>query len=54
MADDLKRVGIKLTAEGAEAFQGSLKSVNAEIKKSVQEFAKARAEYDKNTSSTIS
>ena len=52
MADDLKRVGIKITAEGAEDFKGSLKEVSAVMKNNRAELKLAQSQYDKNTSVT--
>ncbi len=52
MADDLKRVGIKITAEGAEDFKGSLKEISAVMKNNRAELKLAQSQYDKNTSVT--
>ena len=52
MADDLKRVGLKFTAEGAEDFKSALKSVSASTKENYSELKLAQSQYDKNTSST--
>lgn len=51
MADDIKRVGIELTAEGAKDFTTSLKEVSAATKEAYSELKLARSQYDKNTSS---
>lgn len=52
MADDLKRVGIKLTAEGARDFKSELKECTAATKENYSELKLAQSQYDKNTSST--
>ena len=52
MADDLKRVGIKLTAEGARDFKTELKECTAATKENYSELKLAQSQYDKNTSST--
>lgn len=52
MADELKRVGIKLTAEGAEDFKGSLKDISAEMKNNRAELKLAQSQYDSHTSVT--
>ena len=52
MADDLKRVGIKITAEGAEDFKGSLKELSAVMKNNRAELKLAQSQYKYNTSIT--
>lgn len=52
MADDLKRVGLKFTAEGAVDFKASLKDISAATKENYSELKLAQSQYDKNTSST--
>ena len=52
MADDLKRVGLKFTAEGVEDFKGTLKSISPATKENYSELKLAQSQYDKNTSST--
>ena len=52
MADELKRVGIVLTAEGARDFKSELKECTAATKENYSELKLAQSQYDKNTSST--
>ena len=52
MADDLKRVGIKLTADGAKDYKNALKECSAATKENYSELKLAQSQYDKNTSST--
>ena len=52
MAEELKRVGIKITADGAEDFKGSLKEISAVMKDNRAELKLAQSQYDKNTSVT--
>ena len=52
MADDLKRVGIKLTADGAKDYKNALKECSAATKENYTELKLAQSQYDKNTSST--
>ena len=52
MADDLKRVGIKLTAEGARDFKTELKECTAATKENYSELKLAQSQYDKNTTAT--
>lgn len=52
MADDLKRVGIKLTAEGARDFKSELKECTAATKENYSELKLAQSQYDKNTTAT--
>lgn len=51
MADDLKRVGIRLTADGATDFKQSLKDIAALSQESRSELKLAQSQYDENTSS---
>ena len=50
MADDIKKVGLELTAKGAEEFKRSLKEVASATKESYSELKLAQSQYDKNTS----
>lgn len=52
MADDLKRVGLVFTADGATDFKKSLSSINSLTQESYQSFKLTQSQYDKNTSST--
>ena len=52
MADEIKRVGIELTAEGAKDFAASMKEVQASTKEAYSELKLAQSQYDKNTSAT--
>ncbi len=52
MSDELKRVGLVFTEEGAEKFTRTLKEVNSEIGKNYLEFKKTQAQWDSTTSST--
>lgn len=52
MADDIKRVGIEITAEGAKEFTASMKDIRAATKEAYSELKLAQSQYDKNTSST--
>lgn len=49
MADDLKRVGLKLTAEGAVDFKESLKGCTSAAKDSRAELKLLQSQYDENT-----
>ena len=49
MADDLKRVGLILTAEGATDFKKTLQEVNLEINKNYNEFKLAQSQWDEST-----
>ena len=51
MADELKRVGIRLTADGATDFKQSLKDIAALSQESRSELKLAQSQYDENTSS---
>jgi len=51
MADDLKRVGLVFTADGAIDFKKSLSEVNSSIKENYSEFKLAQSQWDKNTTS---
>ena len=50
MADDIKRVGIEITAEGAKEFTASMKDIRAATKEAYSELKLAQSQYDKNTS----
>lgn len=52
MADDLKRVGLVLTAEGASEFQATLKGCQAAVKENKAELKLAQSQYNENTSVT--
>jgi len=52
MADDIKKVGLELTAKGAEEFKQSLKEVASATKEAYSELKLAQSQYDKNTSAT--
>ena len=52
MADDLKRVGMSFTAEGAEDFKKSLKEISAATKENYSELKLAQSQYDKNTTTS--
>lgn len=47
--DDLKRVGISFTSEGAVDFKKTLKEVNAAVKENYAEFKLAQSTWDKST-----
>ena len=51
MADDIKKVGIELTAKGAKEYKDSLKEITAATKENYSELKLAQSQYDKNTSS---
>jgi len=51
MADDLKRVGLKFTADGARDFKSELKECTAATKENYSELKLAQSQYDKNTTS---
>ena len=51
MAEELKRVGLVFTSEGAVDLQKTLKNVATEAKNNQNEFKKLTLEYDENTSS---
>ena len=50
MADDIKKVGIQFTAEGAVDFQKSLQNVSAASKSAYTDLKLAQSQYDSNTS----
>lgn len=52
MADDLKRVGLKFTADGARDFKTELKECTAATKENYSELKLAQSQYDKNTTAT--
>lgn len=51
MANDMKRVGVELTAQGAKEFRTSLKECTAAMKENYSELKLAQSQYDKNTTS---
>ena len=52
MADDIKRVGLEITAEGAKEFAASMKEIKAATKEAYSELKLAQSQYDQNTTST--
>lgn len=52
MADDLKRVGLKFTADGARDFKAELKECSAATRENYSELKLAQSQYDKNTTAT--
>ena len=52
MADDLRRVGLVFTQEGAVDFKKSLQEVNLELNKNYNQFKLTQAQWDKSTTST--
>ena len=51
MADELKRIGIKLTADGARDFKAELKECSAATRENYSVLKLAQSQYDKNTKS---
>ena len=51
MADELKRVGLVFTADGARDFKKELKECSAATKENYSELKLAQSQYDKNTTS---
>lgn len=47
--DDLKRVGLVFTSEGAVDFKKTMKEINAAVKENYSEFKLAQSEWDKST-----
>ena len=52
MSNDLKRVGLIFTQEGAVDFKKTLQDVNLELNKNYNQFKLTQAQWDKTTSST--
>ena len=52
MADELKRVGLVFTQEGAIDFKKTLQEVNLELNKNYNQFKLTQAQWDKSTTST--
>lgn len=52
MANDLKRVGLVFTQEGAVDFKKSLQEINLELNKNYNQFKLTQAQWDKSTDST--
>ena len=52
LADDLKRVGVVFTAEGAADFKKSLQNVNSSITENIAAYKLAQSQWDKNTKSS--
>ena len=50
MADEIRKVGIELTAQGAQEFTQSLKGIKAATSEAYSELKLAQSQYDKNTS----
>lgn len=53
MSNDLKRVGLIFTEEGAVNFRKSLQEINLEMNKNYNQFKLTQAQWDKSTSSTV-
>lgn len=51
MADELKRVGLIFTQEGAVDFKKSLQEINLEMNKNYNQFKLTQAQWDKSTTS---
>ena len=52
MADEIRKVGLELTAEGAKDFKTAMKDIAASTKEAYSELKLAQSQYDKNTSAT--
>lgn len=52
MSNDLKRVGLVFTQEGAVDFKKSLQEINLELNRNYNQFKLTQAQWDKSTSST--
>lgn len=52
MADEIRKVGIEITAEGAKEFAQSMKDIKAATSEAYSELKLAQSQYDKNTSVT--
>ncbi len=52
MANDLKRVGLVFTQEGAVDFKKSLQEINLEMNKNYNQFKLTQAQWDSSTKST--
>ena len=52
MANELKKVGLVFTDEGAIDFKKSLQDINLELNKNYNQFKLAQAQWDSSTSST--
>ena len=52
MADDLRRVGLVFTQEGAVDFKKSLQEINLELNKNYNQFKLTQAQWDSSTKST--
>lgn len=52
MADELKRVGLVFTQEGAVDFKKTLQEVNLELNKNYNQFKLTQAQWDSSTKST--
>ena len=52
MADDLRRVGLVFTEEGAVNFKKSLQEINLELNKNFNQFKLTQAQWDSSTKST--
>ena len=52
LANELKRVGLVFTQEGAADFKKTLQEVNLEMNKNYNQFKLTQAQWDKSTTST--
>ena len=52
MANELKKVGLVFTQEGAIDFKKTLQEVNLEMNKNYNQFKLTQAQWDSSTSST--
>ena len=52
MANDLKRVGLIFTEEGAVDFKKTLQDINLELNKNYNQFKLTQAQWDSSTKST--
>lgn len=50
MADDIRKVGIELTAQGAKDFTQSMRDIKGAVSEAYSELKLAQSQYDKNTS----
>ena len=50
MADEIRKVGIELTAQGAQEFTQSLKGIKTATSEAYSELKLAQSQYDRNTS----
>lgn len=52
MSNDLKRVGLVFTQEGAVDFKKTLQDINIEMNKNYNQFKLTQAQWDNSTKST--